>query len=164
MLTGGLIDPLVSTNLLKEELLNFDISKGFIIDGYPRALNQLEYFNRLTTELNLSEPIIIHLNLSIKEARKRLGNRVECSVTNTTFNKYSEESEKACEAAGGTLNKREDDNEEILTNRFEIYQTKTLPVLDYYRKETIVIDVFGEQPTNNVFNDIITKLKENGYD
>ena len=160
MAKGKLVDPSLSSSILKEKLHTLKSTKGFILDGYPRALDQLKYFESMTYELGLEKPIVIHIDIDLNEALSRLKNRFECTATNTTYSGKHKSAQIECKKAGGVLTKRVDDNEITLRNRFKVYKEQTIPVLNYYKAQRIVIKINGKQDTNNVFNDIKEVLND----
>lgn len=111
---------------------------GFILDGYPRTLEQAKFLDKLLAELGIGLDAVIHLEVNEKELIKRMIKR-------------------------GKEEGRPEDTEEGIKSRMNEYNTKSKPVFDYYRNKGLVADINGDQPIENVFKDIkqaLDKLTE----
>lgn len=142
--TGNLVDDAIVTELLKEKLSN--ITGSFILDGYPRNVNQANTLENILNELNLSIDAVIYLNVDCDLAMKRALGRITCPKCKRTYNKYSEATkpkvDNMCDDCNIELVGRSDDNEESFKVRFNTYLSNTEPLLEYYRErgKLVVID------------------------
>jgi adenylate kinase len=157
---GGLQPDEVITKMLKHRLEKADAQNGFILDGYPRTLNQAEALEKLTkldAVINLVVPEWILI--------KRLGARIQCKNCGAIFNLLTLKPKKEgiCDKCGGPLYQRDDDKPEAVKKRLAIYHEQSAPLIDYYRKKGIVIDVHNDKldtPPEIIVNLIIEKLSK----
>ncbi len=135
---GELVSDEIITKLLKNELERIKDQK-FILDGYPRNLNQAETLNQIFAELGIDNYQAIYLTIDEETAMKRALGRVVCSNCGATYNKYFQEmmpkQEGICDKCHGNLTARADDNEETFKTRFKTYLDVTNPLLDYYKEK-----------------------------
>ena len=141
---GNLVDDNIVTELLKEKLSN--ITGSFILDGYPRNVNQANTLENILNELSLSIDAVIYLNVDCDLAMKRALGRITCPKCKRTYNKYSEATkpkvDNTCDDCNIELIGRSDDNEESFKVRFNTYLSNTEPLLEYYKErgKLVVID------------------------
>ena len=156
--SGALVDDDIVTELLKEKLSS--ISGPFILDGYPRTINQANILNNLLDELNKKIDAVIYLNVDGDTAMKRALGRISCSKCGKIYHRYNEamkpKNEGICDICGGELVGRSDDNEESFKVRFNTYIENTKPLLDFYKEEgkLVVID------KNDTPDDTFTEVKK----
>lgn len=131
---GKLIDDNIVTELLKDKLKT--INGPFILDGYPRTINQAKILNELLSELNLNIGAVIYLNVDCDTALMRALGRITCPKCNKIYNKYKEGMKPKlnyiCDECNVELIGRSDDNEESFKIRFDTYLNNTKPLLNYY--------------------------------
>jgi adenylate kinase len=147
--------------LVPDELTNRMVAdrlgkeKGFVLDGYPRNSSQARALDEIT---HLDH--VISIEISDNEAVRRISGRRTCESCGEVFhNVYKKPAENGvCDLCKGKLVQRQDDSEEIVRRRLEIYHEKTKPLVDYYRNEDILIEIEGEQPIEKVFKDIVAAL------
>lgn len=123
---GVLVPDDVTLNTLKTRLNQSDCKKGFILDGYPRNLSQAQSLEKLA-----KIDLVIYLEISHEAIMKRLAGRVICSKCKEIYNTNTYK-EKNCKC-GGNLVVREDDNEEAIKTRLNIFKNNTLPLVDFYK-------------------------------
>lgn len=144
---GQLVSDDIMLGIISERLMEADAAEGFILDGFPRteqqALDLSDLLDQLGTPLDAA--VLMDVDFSVLE--KRLTGRRTCSVTGELLNiHYSpQEDIERCIAAGGELIQREDDNEETIKSRLEVYREQTEPLIGYYRKRNKlrVVDADG---------------------
>jgi adenylate kinase len=136
MSSGQLIGTEIVTELLKKRLSKNDIENGFILDGYPRTLEQAKILSGLLTELNYSINNVIYLEMDVELATHRALGRITCPKCKRGYNKYEEATkplkDNICDDCGIELVGRSDDNEESFKIRFETYEKEVKPILNYY--------------------------------
>lgn len=164
---GELVSDEIITKLLKNELASIKDQK-FILDGYPRNLNQAETLNRIFEELGITNYLAIYLTIDEDTAMKRALGRVVCSNCGATYNKYFQEmmpkEEGICDKCHGTLSARSDDNEETFKTRFNTYLDVTSPVLDYYKEKGKLEVVDTTKGPDNTYACIEKILKSEDVD
>ncbi len=133
--SGSLVSDEIVFNLIKNKI-NSD--KPFILDGFPRTMEQALLLDKLFKELNINNYEVIYLDISLEEAMKRALGRLTCSC-GETYNIYIEgfkpKNENICDKCGKVLVKRSDDNEESFKVRFETFLRSTKPIKEYYEKK-----------------------------
>ena len=145
---GDLVSDEIVLELIKESLSDNSSRYGFVLDGYPRNINQAESLKALLNIMDLQLDCTVLIDVDSEILIKRLSGRRICSKTGKTINIYfSKQSEiDQCLQAGGELIQRTDDNLESITNRINVYKEQTEPLIDHYKSNGLlkVIDGNGE--------------------
>ena len=132
--TGDLLRDAKSKNRIKQD----DAKRGFILDGYPRNIKQVDSLIKLFNELNINDYVVIYLDVDYEEAMHRTLGRMICSNCKSSFNKFKEATrpkvDGICDFCGSKLEVRADDTEETFKVRYQTYIEDTKPVLDYFKK------------------------------
>lgn len=157
---GILISDEIATHLLQERLKKPDCKNGFILDGFPRTTEQVEALERITkidTMINLVVPEWILL--------ERLSGRVLCKKCGTIYNvkTLKPKKEGVCDKCGGTLIQRADETPESIKQRLKMYREQSEPLIEYYRKKGLVVDVECNQldiPPEEMVGKILSELKK----
>lgn len=136
MAAGRLVSDEIVLGILSERLSRPDAADGFILDGFPRTRKQAEDLEELLDELGVPLDAAVLMDVDFEHLTKRLTGRRTCSRTGKLLNIYfsSREEIDECLEAGGELIQREDDNEETIRSRLQVYREQTEPVIDYYRE------------------------------
>ena len=149
---GELVTNEIVFELLENRLKQDDIKKGYILDGFPRTLEQAHMYDELVSRLNLDLGEVIVLESSYETLMKRIVGRMLCekcgSVYNTLTGVNTPKVENVCDKCGGSLYKRSDDNEESFKNRYDTYLEKTEPILDFYKEKGKVHYVNSDSKEN----------------
>ena len=144
---GDLVPDDVMLGIISDRLAEEDAVGGFILDGYPRTHKQALDLEGLLAKMNQPLDAVVLMDVDFDILMKRLTGRRTCSLTGKLLNVYYSPQEEldACTAAGGELIQREDDNEETISNRLEVYRSQTEPLIEFYRnKDKLnVIDAAG---------------------
>lgn len=134
---GELVTDEIVFELLENKLRQVD--KPYILDGFPRTLNQAYKYDELIQKLNKDLGIVVVLNCDYEILKKRIVGRYLCkdcgSIYNTLTGVNTPKQEGICDNCGGDLYKRSDDNEESFKTRYETYLEKTKPLIDFYEKK-----------------------------
>lgn len=134
--SGNLVSDELIVSLIGNRINEYDCKNGYILDGFPRNINQAKKYNEIITKLNKDLGIVILLDVSYDLAKKRILGRVSCPKCGAVYNLYSSDTRPRivgiCDKCGSELLRRDDDVEEIFNNRFSIYLNETKPVSDYY--------------------------------
>lgn len=133
--------------------------KNFILDGYPRSVKQYQYLKDWLQEKGSVIDKAILLNISEKESLKRLSARRICEDCGNLYNLITNPPPKGVCECGGKLIQREDDQPDAIKKRLAEYQKQTMPVIDQFRKEGILLEIDGERPIETIFQDILKQLK-----
>ena len=136
---GELVTDEIVFELLENRLNKDDTSNGYILDGFPRTLEQAKTYDEILNKLNKELGIVVVLNTEYETLRKRIVGRMLCkdcgSIYNTLTGVNTPKEENICDKCGGSLYKRSDDNEESFKTRYETYLEKTEPLIDYYKEK-----------------------------
>lgn len=158
---GMLVPDELTVEIVKDRLLQDDCKNGFLLDGFPRTLEQADALDKVLSEMGTKLDKVINIQVDPKLLVDRaVGRRIckDCGQTyHLIFNKPSKEG--ICDKCGGELYQRKDDTEETVANRINVYQEQTQPLIEYYTKKGIILDINGEQPIDKVGSDIISNLR-----
>lgn len=157
MNSGELVGDEIITELLKEKLTT--VASNFILDGYPRNVNQAAILDELFERLNIKNIIVVYLDIDEDTAKKRMLGRMNCLKCNVIYNKYYDKAkpkvEGKCDICNSELDVRVDDTEEAFTKRFQIYLNNTKPVLDYYKEKGLLKIVKVSDEKQETFTEIV---------
>lgn len=162
--SGNLVKDEITYQLIEERLKKEDCQNGFIIDGFPRTLDQAIEYDKILAKLNYDVGNVILINIDAKTLEKRVTGRRICENCKTIFNinieSQAPEVESVCDVCGGKLYQRSDDNLESFQNRYKTYQEKTEPIIEHYRKQNVLHEVNGDDTVENVFAEIDKIISE----
>ncbi len=160
---GELVPDDVVVGIVGERLKGEDCSRGFILDGFPRTIAQAEALERLLEKEGKEITHVILLDVPEDEIIRRLSGRRLCKVCGAAyhlvFNPPKEEGR--CDRCGGELYQRDDDNEETIKARLEVYHSQTTPLVEYYEKKGLLRRVDGVDTIEGIF-ERITRILEEG--
>ena len=160
---GELVPDSVTVGIVKERLSQTDCSeKGFLLDGFPRNLDQAHSLDVILNELGYALDGVIDVSVENQILINRIiGRRIckKCGATyHVEFNKP--QTEGVCDVCGGELYTRKDDTLETAENRLSVYSSQTQPLLDFYAERGLLVNINGDQAVDKVFADIVEKLGE----
>ena len=135
---GVLVPDDIIIKLLEERLKKPDCKEGFILDGFPRTINQAEALEKIA-----KIDLVINLKVPDDIIITRLSNRLICSKCGAIYNLLTLKPKKegVCDKCGGKLYRREDDRPEVIRERLNIYRKQTEPLIDYYTKKGLLRNV-----------------------
>jgi adenylate kinase len=158
---GLLVPDELTVDLVKDRLLKDDCKNGFLLDGFPRTIVQADALEDVLKSMNQKLDYVINIEVSPNLLIERaVGRRVckDCGQTfHMIFNKPAKEG--ICDKCGGELLQRKDDTEETVKNRISVYLEQTEPLIDYYTKKGIIVNVDGEKQISEVGKEIVAKLR-----
>jgi len=157
---GELVKDEIVLGMIKERLAKPDAGRGFVLDGYPRNRSQAEDLERVLAELGLTLDAAVLMDVDFDILMKRLTGRRTCSKTGKLLNIYFSPKEEldACIAAGGELLQRDDDNEETIRNRLEVYRKQTAPLIEHYEQRGLLKRVDAEGTPDEVYQRLTAAL------
>ena len=157
MAAGDLVSDEIVLDLIRFSLDSPSCLSGFILDCYPRNINQAESLDELLSLINQPLDHAVLIDVNADTLTKRLSGRRMCSLTGKVLNiYYSIQSEiEECLYAGGELIQRSDDNLESITNRINIYREQTEPLLEYYKSRGLLITADGNGDIDKVYNHVL---------
>lgn len=159
--SGKLVPDDLIIEMIKDELMSDRFKNGFLMDGFPRTLEQAKKFDDLLTDLKLNIDKVINIVVDEDEIIRRVTNRVVCDSCHRVF-KLSDFSKKdsplVCKLCGGNLIKREDDSEEVIRKRLEVYRQQTEPLVEYYKDKNLLVNINGIGTEDEIFERILANL------
>ena len=152
---GLLVSDDIINNLIAKILTDKKFYNRLIFDGYPRNLNQAQNLDFLTKKYSQKISCVLNLHVNKESLMKRVLGRQICTNCGLIFNEYFNPSTKKNHSCDSKfLNKRSDDNEKIIINRFETYLNKTLPILDFYKEQNLLHQINGMAKIDQIFEEI----------
>lgn len=160
---GLLVPDEVVNNMVKSYLDKLEDKKnGFLLDGYPRTLDQAKAFDALSQGTDLAIDKVIAMEIDFNELAARVTGRRLCKECGEIYHitNHPSQVEGVCDKCGGDLYQRKDDTEESLKVRLEEYSSQTAPVLDYYDEQGIVEHIDAGQSIDKVWADVLAALEK----
>lgn len=158
---GELVPDKVVIGLIQDRLKQADCKKGFILDGFPRNTAQAETLDGMLKKLGMPIDSALSVDVPKDDLMKRLTGRRTCKNCQQMYNVYFSPPKKAgvCDKCGGELFQRDDDKEETIKRRLDVYDAQTAPLIDYYNKKGILKSVMGIGSIDDIFKKVCTVLE-----
>ena len=133
---GELVPDSVTNEMVRDRLGQSDAANGFLLDGFPRNVAQADELNKILVEKSMPLDAVLELKIETSEIIRRLSGRRTCRNCSASFHIEFEKPkvDGVCDACQGELYQREDDKEEVVARRLEVYTEQTSPIIDYYSK------------------------------
>lgn len=150
--SGALVSDDLTCELVKDRLSKDDCKNGFILDGFPRTIPQAEMFTSICPDVT-----VVNFQIADDVVIKRLSTRRVCKKCGANYNVLTlpPKTEGVCDKCGGELYQRDDDKQEAIMHRMEVYREQTEPLIDFYRKKGQLKDIDGAIQTA----DLLEKFK-----
>ena len=157
---GKLVPDEVTIGIVRERLAKDDCKKGFILDGFPRTVEQADALNGILQDLGLSLTRVLNINVPAADLIARAVGRRICKKCGATYHvKFNPPKQDGiCDECGSELFQRADDTEETMKNRLSVYEASTKPLIDYYEKAGVYTEVDGRQAIDKVTAELIAVL------
>lgn len=156
--SGKLVKDEITYQLIEDRLKDEDCKNGYIIDGFPRNIEQAYEYDKILNKLGYEVGNVILINIDKKTLEKRITGRRVCEDCKTIYNindeNNSPEIDSVCDNCGGKLFQRSDDNLEAFQTRYAMYQEKTAPIIEHYKKQNVLIEINGDDSVENIFQKI----------
>jgi len=140
---GELVPDEVTNKMVRDRLGKDDLNNGFLLDGFPRNVKQAQVLEEILSQM--ASPLEAALELSVDSAEiiNRLAGRRTCRNCQRAFHLMYERSkvDGVCDSCGGELYQRDDDKEEVIARRLEVYNEQTAPIIDFYRERNLLITI-----------------------
>lgn len=161
MENGELVPDELVTDILAERILRPDCSRGVIFDGYPRTVNQAALLESLLDQKGQKLNAVVNINVPFKVIFQRLTSRRVCNKCGKGYNLISRPPKgDKCDDCGGDIITRDDDTEEVINTRLDVYSKSTEPLIDYYRAKGLLIDIDGDRKVETIYEELQRTLKE----
>jgi len=157
---GKLVPDSVVLGLVEDRLKKDDCKKGYILDGFPRNTAQAEALDKILDKLGMGLTAAISVDVPKEDLMKRLTGRRTCKTCGQMFNIYfnAPAKEGVCDKCSGELFQRDDDKEETIKNRLEVYDAQTAPLIDYYGGKGILKGIEGTGSIDEIFNKMVAAI------
>lgn len=157
---GELVPDEVTVGIVKERISEDDAKKGFLLDGFPRTIDQAESLSQIMSELDREIDAVINIEVPEEELMNRLTGRRICEKCGTTYHLVFNppKVDGICDIDGGKLYQREDDNPETVSNRLSVNVKQSKPILEYYNHKGVLKNIDGSKDIDEVTNDVIDIL------
>ena len=159
---GQLVPDEVVVGLVKDRLSQPDCAKGFLLDGFPRTLPQADALSKTLDSMGIKLDGVINIEVPRERLMDRLTGRRVCKACGASYHVLFNPPKKegVCDSCGGELYQRSDDNEETVSNRLDVYEAQTQPLIDYYQKQGVLLNINGDQDIDLVLKEVLTALKK----
>lgn len=156
---GKLVPDSVTIGIVKERLTEEDCQKGFLLDGFPRTVNQADALGDTLQELGMKLDCVINMVVDRELLLVRLTGRRVCKGCGATYHiTFKPPANDKCDKCGGELYQRSDDSKETVANRLDVYEQQTSPLIDYYKEKGLVVQIDGNQDLEVVTQNILMAL------
>jgi len=159
---GDLVPDQVVIGMVKDRLSQPDCRQGFLLDGFPRTVEQAKALDATLKELGIKLDGVVNIVVPLDKLMARLTGRRVCKGCGASYHVLFNppQAEGRCNSCGGELYQRTDDNEESVGTRLKAYEDKTQPLIDYYRGQGVLLNINGDQEIKLVLEDILKTLKK----
>ncbi len=159
---GQLVPDEVTVGIVKERLAEADCKDGFLLDGFPRTVQQADALDTILAELNMALDCVVNIEVDKAFLVDRLTGRRVCRACGATYHiaNKAPKVEGVCDKCGGELYQRGDDTIETVSNRLDVYAAQTAPLIDYYKSKGIMSSIDGSKSMEDVLADIRAALEK----
>ena len=157
---GLLVPDDVVIGIIESRLAQPDAKAGYILDGFPRTVPQAQALDDLITRMDMAPDAVVNINASVDMVVRRLTGRRTCRDCQAVYHVVNIPPKKAgvCDQCGGKLYQRDDDTEETIRKRIQVYMEQTAPLLDYYQESGRLTRVSGDSGLDKVYASICDSL------
>ncbi len=155
--SGSLVPDELIISMIKEKLTKIGPDKkGFILDGFPRTVAQAQALDKMLSELGAKLDYVLYFEVSWDVVKERLLGRRVCKNCGAIYHIKNKppENEGVCDLCGGELYQRKDDTEEVIKNRFEVYEEQTAPVIDFYKTKGLLKTINSNTSAEDTYSQI----------
>ncbi len=160
--SGALVPDEVTIGIVRDRLALEDCAKGFLLDGFPRTVYQAEALEGILEELGKALDSVLCIDVDANALIDRITGRRTCKDCGALYHISYSPSKKpdVCDACGGPLYQRDDDKEETVRRRLEVYSQQTSPLISFYRDKGLLVDIDGDQGKDQVTAAILEALEQ----
>ncbi len=157
---GDLVPDEVTIAMVRDRLAEDDARDGFLLDGFPRNVPQAETLKKILAEWDARLDIVLELEVDEEEVVRRLSGRRTCERCGRIWHvDFDDKQDDICDECGGHLFQRDDDKEEVVRHRLEVYQEQTSPLVQFYADEGILRGIDATGPVEEVTNRALRELR-----
>jgi adenylate kinase len=148
---GDLVPDEVTIAMVRDRLAEDDAQEGFLLDGFPRNVPQAETLKKILSEWDARVDLVLELVVDEDEVVRRLSGRRTCSQCGRIWHVlFDDKQDDVCDECGGRLFQRDDDKEEVVRHRLEVYQEQTAPLVSFYADEGTLVGIDATGPVEEV--------------
>ncbi len=157
---GDLVPDEVTIAMVRDRLAEDDAQEGFLLDGFPRNVPQAETLKKILSEWDAKVDLVLELVVDEDEVVRRLSGRRTCSRCGRIWHVlFDDKKDDVCDECGGRLFQRDDDKEEVVRHRLEVYQEQTAPLVSFYADEGILVGIDATGPVEEVTERALAALR-----
>lgn len=157
---GDLVPDEVTIAMVRDRLAEDDAQEGFLLDGFPRNVPQAETLKKILSEWDAKLDLVLELVVDEDEVVRRLSGRRTCSRCGRIWHVlFDDKKDDICDECGGRLFQRDDDKEEVVRHRLEVYQEQTAPLVSFYADEGILVGIDATGPVEEVTGRALAALR-----
>lgn len=151
----------ITIGIVKERLAKADCCQGFILDGFPRTIDQADALDRTLVELGIKLDRVINITVPDGELVRRMTGRRVCKSCGATWHVtfHPPQNSDVCDKCGGMIHQRDDDKEETVVKRLTVYSAQTKPLIEYYQDKGLYTEIDGQQDIDDVFDDVVCSIR-----
>jgi adenylate kinase len=157
---GDLVPDEITIGMVRDRLAEDDARDGFLLDGFPRNVPQAETLKKILAEWDTKLDIVLELVVDEDEVIRRLSGRRTCERCGRIWHvDFDDKKDDVCDECGGHLFQRDDDKEDVVRHRLEVYQQDTAPLVQFYADERILVGIDATGPVEDVTNRALAALR-----
>ena len=158
---GNLVPDSVTNDMVVDRLTHDDAKAGFLLDGYPRNIEQADFLNSVLEKAGTPLDAVLEFILDNSEIIKRLSGRRACRGCGATSHAIFEAPKVSgiCDSCGGELYQRADDAESVIANRLSVYAQQTRPIIDYYKSTGLLRSISAVGEVSEIAASAIAAIK-----
>lgn len=157
---GDLVPDEVTIAMVRDRLGEDDARDGFLLDGFPRNVPQAETLKKILAEWDTRLDIVLELVVDEDEVVRRLSGRRTCDQCGRIWHvDFDDKQDDVCDDCGGRLFQRDDDKEEVVMHRLEVYRHDTAPLVQFYADENILVGIDATGPVEEVTKRALDALR-----
>ncbi|BCS80855.1 adenylate kinase [Anaerocellum diazotrophicum] len=157
---GLLVPDEIVIEIVKDRLSKEDCKNGFLLDGFPRTIAQAEALDKVLEEIGQKIDKVLSIEVPDEKILERMSGRRICKNCGASFHVIYRPPQKegVCDVCGGELYQREDDKEETVKKRLEVYHAQTQPVIDYYKAKGLLVVAYGQEEIADTTKEVLKAL------
>lgn len=161
---GQLVPDSVVVGLVREKLAESGCAKGFILDGFPRTVPQAEELDQLLSTQQVGLSRVVNFRVPREAIVQRLSGRRSCPKCQAVFHVDFAPSKRGslCDRCGAALVQRSDDRRDTIEARLQVYDEQTAPLIDYYQRQGLLVNLEAEGPVDAVYGKLVALLPSQG--
>jgi adenylate kinase len=158
---GALVPDEVVVGIVEERLAKADCAKGFILDGFPRTVTQADALKNTLAGLGKTIEHVVSIEVDKEELLGRITGRRTCKLCGKGYHVSFDPPKQVgkCDECGGELFQRDDDKEETMRNRLDVYENQTAPLITYYSHESLLRSISGTGSIEDIQRNILSGIK-----